>query len=72
MVARWLVYPLPAQVFPEIDVQASHAAGLGLAASRRTREEVQSGAGCEMIATGTSWSALAEEFGHFGCRTSDL
>lgn len=32
VVAGWLVYPLPAQIFPEVDVQAPHTAGLCLAA----------------------------------------
>lgn len=31
-VSRWLVYPFPAQIFPEVDVQAPHTAGLCLAA----------------------------------------
>lgn len=37
-VARRLVYPLPAQIFPEVDVQAPHAAGLSLAACEEIRE----------------------------------
>lgn len=32
VVASWLMYPLPAQIFPEVDVKVSHAAGLCLAA----------------------------------------
>lgn len=59
MVARRLVYPLPAQVFPEIDVQAPHTAGLCLAATQTTRKQVLSGAGYEMIGTDISHSALA-------------
>lgn len=55
VVARRLVYPLPAQVFPEIDVQASHTAGLSLAASQRTRKN-------EVIGPDASYSALAEEY----------
>lgn len=32
MVACWLMYPFPAQIFPEVDVQAPDAASLCLAA----------------------------------------
>ncbi len=32
MVASGLMDPLPAQIFPEVDVQAPHTAGLSLAA----------------------------------------
>lgn len=59
VVARRLVYPLPAQVFPEIDVQAPHTASLSLAASQTTREEVQSTAGYKMTGTDTFYTALA-------------
>lgn len=36
IVARRLMYPLPAQIFPEVDVQAPHAAGLCLTAWEKT------------------------------------
>ena len=40
MVARWLVYPLPAQIFPEVDVQAPHTARLCLAAGEKTEKHL--------------------------------
>lgn len=36
VVASRLIYPLPAQIFPEVNVQAAHAAALGLAAPQET------------------------------------